>query len=86
MGQSTARDPGTNSSAAAKTNPALFGWYWGTYRVEGGEGEGDERRKKIEKGERRGKERTREQKRRGERWIMNRCRAFLSLFLFLVGT
>lgn len=69
MGQSTARDPGTNSSAAAKTNTVLFAWYWGTDRAEGRNemrGEGKERRE-----ERKGKGK------RGERWITYRCRAFV---------
>lgn len=48
MGQSTARDPGTNSSAAATTNTELFAWYRGTDRVEG-EREGDEMRGKGER-------------------------------------
>lgn len=35
MGRSTAGDPGTNSSAAVKTNTVLFSlWYWGTDRAE----------------------------------------------------
>jgi len=35
VGQSTARNPGTNSSTAAKTNTPLFPWYRGTDRAEG---------------------------------------------------
>ncbi len=63
MGQSTARDPGTNSSTAAKTNTALFARYWGTDRAEGRgakemRGEGKERREKE-----RGEERPREEER-----------------------
>lgn len=45
VGQSAARDPGTNGSAAAKTNTQLFAWYWGIERAYRGEGEGDEMRK-----------------------------------------
>ena len=38
MGKDAARDPGTNSSAAVKTNAALLAWYWGTDRAEGRKG------------------------------------------------
>lgn len=56
MGQSTARDPGTNSSAAAKTNTALFARRWGTDRAEGRgakemRGEGEEKRREERKGQ-----------------------------------
>ena len=57
MGQSTARDPGTNSSAALKTNTALFAWYWGT--------DGEEKRGGMRWGKKEKREVERREKRKG---------------------